>query len=595
MSDPNQYRARVVATTPYSTEYENGTILPRDGFAHDDASAFEGTQPAPAAGAPSIFDGIERMPAAPMGGYAAGPQMADLRGGGADREDMRADTAAGRFAGEGPQYLPGSTEQQLMESSSAPGGPLGGTVTPFRAPTQQDFAQYGQGAAPPMGEPAVPTTMPADAYRPQPQPPPPPPQMVGGGGSSRTSTTTETQGGVPIDEDALRDFNHQSGLAANATQGLAQNRGDAAQNQATLAAQTASAARTAEKQRAAHERERTRAADIAESDYRRAAADFASKTVDPAKWYHDRGTGGTIMAAIAMSLGAFGASLTGGENTAVQLITDSINADIDAQKENIATAGKGLEAQEGLLAQMRERFGDERMAESATRAALLENARLKAEQLEQQARASGAPIEGELASARLKMEAAQENQRLRMLGADQVTVSETRARSSGGAGAGARAGAGEADPRAVERYALQRQAADSAQESLTAVQGLLAGGSVPGLGGPAGMAESLPNAAVGGEGRALRVHIRNMASALVQARTGAVASETERADMENLLGMHGNDDEVRAGVERGAAALTHIHDNLQGGFGPGVVNTYLQNGGNSPQQRQAGRRGTAGD
>ena len=438
MADPAAYRASVVRADPYSVEYDNGAVLPRDGFAHEDAN---------------IFEGIQRAPAEPMGGSGAGPMLADAGAGAAFNQEQ----------GTSEQGLSGA-EQALMDSSARPdvtptwGGAAAARVAepgplPRYAPMQTGQApyEYPNAVAPDYSNLrpyAAPTNVETPGAAATPEPGAawvaPTPQGHGassgggGGGGPRISTTTQTQGGVPIDEEALRGYNYQSGLAADAERGLARVHGDAAQARMESAADVGARANAAEAQRVVHERERLKAADTAESDYRRAVTEFSAREVDPAKWYHDRGTGGTIAAALAMGLGAFGSSLTGGPNTAVQIISDAINADIDAQKSNIATAGKGLEAQRGLLGEMRVRFGDERQAEAAAKAAIFDQAARDAVAMEAQAEANGAPAQGQRASALLGMAAAEYQQKLRGEAADRVTTS--RSVSAGGGGGGGRRG-----------------------------------------------------------------------------------------------------------------------------------------------------------
>jgi hypothetical protein len=603
---PPGYRAPVVRADQYEVEYENGVRLPRN---HPDTPWVDE--------AASIFEGQQAAPPEPMGGTSAGPMLADAGTGAAFNQAIPQPTN---------EYPLGSTEQQLLDSSRTDavvptwGAPaaraLGGVPQAPSAPRYADLMRS-QGTPPPaagfadtlagaLGTSGADNQAAAGGDRPgtappfagaQPQGAPTGYPQGGGGGSQRVSTTTQTQGGVPIDEEALRGYNYQSGLAAGAERDLARVRGDAAQARMESAADVGARANAAEAERVAHERERLKAADTAESDYRRAVTEFSAREVDPAKWYHDRGTGGTIAAALAMGLGAFGASLTGGPNTAVQIISDAINADIDAQKSNIATAGKGLEAQRGLLGEMRARFGDERQAEAAAKAAIFDQAARDAVAMEAQAEANGAPLLGQRASALLGMAAAEYQQKLRGEAADRVTTARTMASSSGGGGGGGRRGGEGVDPRAVERYALQRQAADQAQTSLDAMRRTLAANptNVEGVGGIGGIGGAVPRLFTSAQGKANRAHLRNMAGYLVQAMTGAAATPEQQATQEDFLGINGDDEEVRRGVERAAVQLAAAHANLQGGYGPDVVSTYLQQGGNAPAQATPQRRGSASD
>jgi hypothetical protein len=61
--------------------------------------------------------------------------------------------------------------------------------------------------------------------------------------------------------------------------------------------------------------------------------------IDPTHWYKEKGTAGSILAAISIGLGAFGAAMphtANHENYALDIITKAIDRDVDAQKEDIA-------------------------------------------------------------------------------------------------------------------------------------------------------------------------------------------------------------------------------------------------------------------
>ena len=572
MADPAAYRAPVVRTDPYSVEYENGQIQPRQGSALQDALIFEGVQP---------------MPQAPMGGFGAGPQTADaadfLRTPEGALRNFAAQQAAPPAAPDYPSAMP-----QLGRDYSVGGqGPSAG-------------AAYGQGvgvaggpsAAPPVGLAGLVATAPGDnrvadtrPYTPPPggapvfAPPPqgqaPPQGYAGGGGSSRTSTTTQTQQGVPLDPALLARMNDSRARGEVAIQDSARVRGEAAANDANALAFQDIEQQRLHAQRAESERDRQKAMQVASDDYRRAITDFESKTVDPAKWYHDRGTGGTIAAAIAMGLGAFGSSLTGGPNAALEIIQGAIRDDIDAQKQNIATAGRGLEAQHGLLADMRQRFGDERDAELATEAALLRRAATQAQQREAEARAAGAEPEGELASAQLALAADERQAEILDRAGNRVTISRTQAQSAGGGrGAGGRA----PTPTEMRQYSDRRAVSDRARSVLGRIEQQLSsipeGDDVPGI----GITSSVPNFLLTTEGRRLRGDIGSMTAEYLHATTGAVATQAEREAAVNVLeGLTDTDFRQRVGQMR--TALDASDQNLAAGFSPEVLQTYAARGG----------------
>ena len=106
-----------------------------------------------------------------------------------------------------------------------------------------------------------------------------------------------------------------------------------------------------------------------------AAVDEMLKTkINPNQFYEDRGTGGKIMAALAIGLGAFGASQTGGPNMAAKIISDAIDRDIDTQKANLQNKQQGAQAKRTAYSMVLEKVGDERAAEAVTRDMMLRDA-----------------------------------------------------------------------------------------------------------------------------------------------------------------------------------------------------------------------------
>lgn len=95
-----------------------------------------------------------------------------------------------------------------------------------------------------------------------------------------------------------------------------------------------------------------------------------------------RGIGAKISAAIAMALGAFGASINGGPNVAMQIINDAIGRDLDEQREELAQK-KGVLA--GALNELGERtreYGDSKKAELIYRDQMLERGKARLEEIQ---------------------------------------------------------------------------------------------------------------------------------------------------------------------------------------------------------------------
>lgn len=71
--------------------------------------------------------------------------------------------------------------------------------------------------------------------------------------------------------------------------------------------------------------------------------------VDPDKWWNDKSTGGKILAGIGIVLGGIGGGMTGqGGNTALTVINNAIDRDIDSQKHHIDNSWKAIAAENGL-------------------------------------------------------------------------------------------------------------------------------------------------------------------------------------------------------------------------------------------------------
>lgn len=77
--------------------------------------------------------------------------------------------------------------------------------------------------------------------------------------------------------------------------------------------------------------------------------------------------GERVINSIAMALGAFGASLTGGPNTALQIIEGKINRKVAAQKAELDKKGKSVDLEKNQLAFLMSRGLDLRQAEAAMR------------------------------------------------------------------------------------------------------------------------------------------------------------------------------------------------------------------------------------
>ena len=97
--------------------------------------------------------------------------------------------------------------------------------------------------------------------------------------------------------------------------------------------------------------------------YHKTAKELSEVRIDPNRVFSS--TSSRIMAAISVALGSIGASLTGGENTALRLIESAVERDIDAQKTDLKTRRGAVAAEYNALGFLRQRLKDDDAAEEA--------------------------------------------------------------------------------------------------------------------------------------------------------------------------------------------------------------------------------------
>jgi hypothetical protein len=129
---------------------------------------------------------------------------------------------------------------------------------------------------------------------------------------------------------------------------------------------TKEAAAVAAEYKAAQERlqQRNDAAKKADDSYQLAQKELDGTKIDVDKAYG--GAAGRIFAGLAVALGSFGASLTGGPNYAMQIVNDRINRELDAQKTELEKK-KGKVTELGRMLERNERLlGDAQAARNLT-------------------------------------------------------------------------------------------------------------------------------------------------------------------------------------------------------------------------------------
>jgi hypothetical protein len=125
--------------------------------------------------------------------------------------------------------------------------------------------------------------------------------------------------------------------------------------------------------------------DESRSDRERAQAKSklqSAQDIDP-----DRalgGAGGKVMAAIAMALGAYGSSINGGPNHAMQIINAAIDRDIQSQLERKRSREKGIDDARQEMSDERTLFADEMVEMDRMRVRALEATKMKLERTDSQ-------------------------------------------------------------------------------------------------------------------------------------------------------------------------------------------------------------------
>jgi hypothetical protein len=190
------------------------------------------------------------------------------------------------------------------------------------------------------------------------------PQMVTEG------IQTSTVSGVPGTKAMASEMKAAGAEAVEAQKKIGENRALAALAERKQREESGVQMQQLESKRLVAEADRTKALAETEAEVRAAAEEAKAMRVDPNKFYHDRGTLGTILAALSVGAGAYASAMTGGRNYALDIIENAIARDIDAQKSAIEGKRADVAEKRNLFQTMRQRFGDERQAEEAAKNAM---------------------------------------------------------------------------------------------------------------------------------------------------------------------------------------------------------------------------------
>lgn len=102
---------------------------------------------------------------------------------------------------------------------------------------------------------------------------------------------------------------------------------------------------------------------LADQEERQKAADNA--TVDPGRFFANKGTLAQVGAAFAVAMGAYSSAMTGQKNYALDIVNDAIDKDIMAQKEAKAGANDAVKRGQAEFENARQIYGDEALAKES--------------------------------------------------------------------------------------------------------------------------------------------------------------------------------------------------------------------------------------
>ncbi|MGL4442041.1 MAG: hypothetical protein ACRCU1_00355 [Alsobacter sp.] len=330
----------------------------------------------------------------------------------------------------------GTPAAQQAAMVQAAGGNRVGTVVSGQRQDLHDYAaaeMRGDGRGAPV---FLPQRQPAGAGAP----------VSGGGGGVRRGTegmSVTTEDGVPISDEQRARIGTAFDAQAAAQQRAANARAAGMDRQAEEDRAVATQLREADKARQMAAEEQAAKVEEQMGQFGKAAQDVADLEVDPDRYMASKGTGGRIIAAIAMGLGAFAEGQGGGPNRALEIISKSIDDDIAAQQQQIAGRRAGLTDQRYLIEQMRAAGATAEEAALAARSAMLQRAELDTRSIASAATAEEQRAMGDQLAAQLagQRETADIDLRARVQGRVQRTVtSQSQTVSGGGGGGGGRAG-----------------------------------------------------------------------------------------------------------------------------------------------------------
>lgn len=180
-------------------------------------------------------------------------------------------------------------------------------------------------------------------------------------------TQTTTHGAAKLGASDWRALEASEKAKEKAITGMAEAKAESAakMNEVYAEQQQQMAQQAAEMRDAEAQRQTAYDAKMGEVDT--AVKDLQNTHLDPRRKWNSLDTGRRVGVSISMALGAFGAALTHGPNTAKEIWDKSVNDDIEAQRDEIAKKKDIVGLKNNQLAQLMQKGLNDRQAEAALR------------------------------------------------------------------------------------------------------------------------------------------------------------------------------------------------------------------------------------
>lgn len=222
--------------------------------------------------------------------------------------------------------------------------------------------------------------IPVQAARPSPTTPP-----VGtpipGSALNKDSTTAAPAAKTETPEDIIqRGYDEQRAAVLNSQLGQAQ-------AHTALVGETIKQAQMIEDARKEEERfqaEKQKRLDEGQALFKQSLDDLNAQKIEPNRLYANQSTGDKIIAAIGIALGGIAAGMTGQKNSALEIIQNAIDRDIEAQKIEVEKKAKNVSAQGSLYNDLVGRLQNEDAARHYMTSLLLEQSKSTLEQYKTQ-------------------------------------------------------------------------------------------------------------------------------------------------------------------------------------------------------------------